>query len=203
MFNPLVAVLLALLLLAAPATADERVAIVRADGLLVFLPEIGGPDTYGTYVVPNALGREALDRFVLLGNPVQINFLPPSELPEGFADMGETEKLDAFFQTELRHLSEAFGQKVELADVESSRSGGVEHRSGTLSFLDESGTRREIRLTARAAGVGILHAGYQPENPEAIDKAKETVDAMLRSFDLVARPLNPDELTKRSKEVTN
>jgi hypothetical protein len=202
MINPLAAAFTALLLLAMPSSAGERAALVRADGLVVFLPDVGGPDTYGTYIVPNALGRESLDRFALLGNPLQINFLPASELPEGFSNMGETEKLDAFFQTELRHLSEAFEQKVELADVETSRSGGVEYRSGTLSFVDASGTRREIRLTARAAGVGILHAGYQPENPATIDKAKEMVDALLQSFDLVSRPLNSEELTRRSKEVT-
>lgn len=200
MFKPLVAAILAVLLLAAPARSSEQVAIVRAEGLLVFIPEVGGPGTYGTYLVPNALGRDSLDRFLCLGNPLQINFLAPSELPTGFADMGNAEKLEAFFETESRHLSKAFNQDVEFTNVESSRIDGVEHRSGTVSFLDASGTRREIRITARPAGVGILHAGYQPENPETVPQARKMVDGLLASLELVRRPLNTDELAKRSKE---
>ena len=196
---PLIA-LLAILLLATPGFADERVAIVRSNGLLVFLPDLDGPGTYGTYLVPNELGRAELDRFLHQGNPIQINFLPPSELPGNFAGLGEEEKLEAFFETEARHLSKAFNQDVAFADIKSSSFEGVNFRSGTVSFLDASGRRLEIRITARVAGEGILHAGYQPENPDTISKAQMMVDALLRSFELVRRPLNSDELAKRSKE---
>ncbi len=192
--------LLAILLCATPGLADERVAIVRANGLLVFLPDIDGPNTYGTYLVPNELGRAELDRFLHHGNPIQINFLPPSELPGNFADLGEEEKLEAFFETEARHLTKAFNQDVAFTDIKSSSFDGVDYRSGTVSFLDASGRRLEIRITARTAGEGILHAGYQPENPDTISKARNMVDALLRSFELVRRPLNSEELAKRSKE---
>ena len=200
MFKSLVSALLAILLLAAPGLADERVAIVRSNGLLVFLPNIDGPGTYGTYLVPNELGRTDIDRFLHHGNPIQINFLPPSELPRNFADFGEKEKLEAFFETEAGHLSKAFNHDVAFTDIKSSSFDGVDYRSGTVSFLDASGRRVEIRITARTAGGGILHAGYQPENPDSISKTRNMVDALLRSFELVRRPLNSEELAKRSKE---
>jgi hypothetical protein len=87
---------------------------------------------------------------------------------------------------------------VKFTNIETAEIDGVAHRSGTVSFLDASGTRREIRITARPAGVGILHAGYQPENPETVPKARKMVDELLGSYELVRRPLNSDELAKRS-----
>lgn len=197
------AAFLAILFLSCTLFADERVAIVRSDGLLVFLPETGGPGTYGTYLVPNELGRDQLDRFLFHGNPVQINFLPPAELPGGFALMDDKEKLETFFQVEERHLAKAFNQEIEFTDMEPSRFDGVDYLSGTVSFLDASGQQREIRITARTAGVGILHAGYQPENPATVSKARGIVDRLLRSFELVPRPLDADELTMRSKKAMN
>jgi hypothetical protein len=195
---PLLA-LLALLLHAAPVHADDRVAIVRSNGLLVFLPGVGGADTYGTYLVPNELGRAELDRFLLDGNPIQINFLPPSELPDGFSRMSEQEKLEAFFLTEIDHLTKAFNQKIQFNDMEPSSFGGVNYLAGTVSFLDASGRRLKIRIKARVAGRGILHASYQPENPDAVPKAQAMVDELLRSFELVRKPLTPEELSKHSK----
>ena len=195
---PLLA-LLALSLHTSAVLADDRVAIVRSNGLLVFLPEIGGPGTYGTYLVPNELGRAEIDRFLLDGNPIQINFLPPSELPHGFAKMSDREKLEAFFETEARHLTKAFNQKIESKDMEHSSFGDVNYLAGTLSFLDASGRRLKIRIKARVAGLGILHASYQPENPDAVPKAQAMVDELLRSFELVRKPLTPEELTKHSK----
>jgi hypothetical protein len=67
-------------------------------------------------------------------------------------------------------------------------------------LIDASGRRLELLLTARTAGEGILHAGYQPENPAAAEMCQTLVDKLLRSFELIRRPLNEEELTKLSKE---
>ncbi len=174
--------------------------MVRANGLLVFLPGVGGPSTYGTYLVPNELGRAELDRFVLFGNPIQINFLPPSELPRGFAQMEEQEKLEQFFKTEERHLSKSFGRKIAFTDLKASNFQGVAYLAGFATLELPDGTSRELRLTARTAGLGILHAAYQPENRTTASKARAMVERLLRSFELVPRPLSPDEFTKLSKE---
>ncbi|MFM8363588.1 MAG: hypothetical protein ACKOAS_00365 [Verrucomicrobiota bacterium] len=181
--------------------ADDRVAIVRSNGLLVFLPEVGGPDTYGTYLVPNELGRAELDRFLHLGNPLQINFLPASELPEGFSGMSNPKKLEAFFAVESRHLSESFNQGVVFADFKPTSVWGVDYLTGTASFVNSDGRNLEIRITARTAGEGILHAAFQPENTDSIAKTRAMVNRLLSSFELVRRPLTPDELEKRSKEA--
>jgi len=191
---------LALLLFVVSLHADQRAAMVRANGLLVFLPEVGGSGTYGTYLVPNELGRDSLDRFVHLGNPIQINFLPPSELPPEFSGMEEREKLEAFFQTESRHLSKAFNQDIPFTDLKPLSFVGVDYLTGHASLLDASGKKLDIRITARAAGEGILHASYQPENPETAAMCQLMVDKLLRSFDLVQRPLTPAEMTNLSKE---
>lgn len=181
-----------------PATAtlhaQEQVAMVRKDGLLVFMPEVGGKGTYGTYLAPNELGREQVDRFVYLGNPLQINFLPPSELPRAFGRMSENEKLQEFFRTEARYLGKSFGQKAEFTDFASSRHGGVEYLSGTITMAAPDGGDMTLRLTARTAGNGILHSGYQLSNPSTRRQAQSMVDRLLRSFRLVDRPLNTDEL---------
>ncbi len=175
--------------------------MVRKDGMLVFLPEVGGNGTYGTYLAPTELGREQVDRFIYLGNPLQINFLPPSELPRGFASMPEKEKLQEFFRTEARYLGKASGQKVEFTDFESSRPGGIEYLSGTVTLALESGKTMPLRLTARTAGNGILHAGYQLANPATRRQAQTMVDRLLRSFRLVDRPLTTDELAAIAAKV--
>lgn len=194
-------VLLALLFTSAGLHAQEQVAVVRQDGLLVFLPEVAGRGTYGTYLVPNELGREQIDRFVYKGNPLQINFLPVSELPRGFARMDEKEKLQEFFRTEARYLTKSFGQPVEFTDVESSRAGGVEYLTGTATITSPDGKKLPLRLRARTAGTGILHAGYQMMNRATLSQAQSMADRLLRSFRLVNRSLTPDELTAIAKQV--
>ena len=175
--------------------------MVRKDGLLVFLPDIGGRNTYGTYLVPDELGRNSTDRFVYLGNPVQINFLPPSELPRSVAKMDDRQKLEEFFRTESKHLSKAFRQQVDFTDLKPSRSGGVDYLAGTSTVTAPDGSRLKMRITARAAGAGILHAAYQESNRATIGRAQSLVDRLLRSFKLVNRPLTPDELTAISQRA--
>jgi len=175
--------------------------MVRKDGMLVFLPQVGGNGTYGTYLAPTELGREQVDRFIYLGNPLQINFLPPSELPRGFASMPEKEKLQEFFRTEARYLGKASGQKIEFTDLEPSRHGGIEYLSGTIILTGPDGQKMPLRLTARTAGNGILHAGYQLGNPATQRQAQTMVDRLLRSFRLVNRPLTPDELAAISAKA--
>jgi hypothetical protein len=192
---------LAVFVFASSLQADERLAIVRANGLLVFLPEVGGPNTYGTYLVPNELGRDELDRFLYLGNPLQINFLPSSELPDGFSRMSAPKKLEAFFEVESRHLSQAFNQGIAFSDIKPSSVWGVDYLTGTASFVNADGQTIEIRITARTAGEGILHAAYQPENPDSVTKTRAMVNRLLSSFELVRRPLTPDEAAKRAKEA--
>ena len=193
---------LTLLLFAANLFAQqEQLAIVRKDGILVFLPEVGGAGTYGTYLVPNELGRDQIDRFMYLDNPLQINFLPPSELPRAFARMSEQEKLQEFFRTEERHIAKSFGQKVAFTDVEPSKADGIDYLTGTLTITGPDGKELPLRLTARTAGSGILHAGYQTMNPATTDRAQTMVERLLRSFELVNRALTPDELTSISRQA--
>lgn len=193
--------LLAVFFCMAPALAQEQVAIVRKGGLLVFLPGIGGPDTYGTYFVPDALGRDSLDRFQYLGNPLQINFLPPSELPSDFPRMNAAEKLEEFFRTESRHMTKAFGKQIEFTNFENIRCDGADGLSAT-TVLDDSGPEKmELRLTARVAGEGILHAAYQNLNPETTAETQSMAEKLLSSFKFVPRPLTPDELAAISQKA--
>jgi hypothetical protein len=193
--------LLLFLLLNANAPAEERIAMVREDGMLVFLPEAAGQGTYGTYLVPNALGREQLDRFVYEGNPVQINFLAGENFGRAFVRMEEKEKLQEFLRTESKHLTKAFGQPVEFTDLESFRAGGVDYLAGTSTVTAPDGKKLKMRVTARTAGSGILHAAYQESNRATLGKAQSMVDRLLRSFKLVNRPLTPDELTAISQKA--
>ena len=193
--------LLFLILVTAALQAQEQVAIMRKDGVLVFLPEVAGPRTYGTYLVPNELGREQIDRFIYLGNPVQINFLGGQEFGRAFARMSEREKLEEFLRVESRYLSKSFGQPLEFNDMKPSSHGGVEYLSGTVTLTAPDGKKMPLRLTARTAGGGILHAGYQVSNPATVGKAQSMVDRLLRSFRLVNRPLTPDELAAISQKA--
>jgi hypothetical protein len=191
-----------LLLCATPALhAQEQIAMVRTDGLLVFLPDIGGRNTYGTFLVPDELGRNSTDRFVYLGNPLQINFLPPSELPRRFAQMDDRQKLEEFFRTESKHLTQAFKQQVDFTDLQPSRSSGVDYLAGTSTVTAPDGSKLKMRITARTAGAGILHAAYQESNRATLGRAQSLVDRLLRSFKLVNRPLTPDELTAISQKA--
>jgi hypothetical protein len=179
---------------ASPKAQGETLAVLREDGLLVLLPGIAGPRSYGTYLVPSALGRESFNRFVYLGNPLQINFLPPSELPADFARMSEKEKLRTFFRVEARYLSRQSGETVAFTDERASRVGGVEYLSGRIELPGSNGSRLDLRLKARTAGDGILHAGYFAVRSSTIGKARLMTDRMLRSFRLVRRPLTQAEL---------
>jgi len=185
----------------APALAQEQVAIVRKGGLLVFLPGIGGPETYGTYFVPNALGRESLDRFRYLGNPLQINFLPPSELPSNFREMNDEEKLEQFFRTESLHMTKSFAKKIEFANFEKLRIDGVDCLSGSAVLDDAGPEEMELRITARVAGEGILHAAYQNLNPATAAQTQSMAEQLLGSFKFVPRPLTPDEIAEISKKA--
>jgi len=175
--------------------------MVREDGMLVFLPEVAGQGSYGTYLVPNALGREQLDRFVHQGNPLQINFLAGENFGRAFVRMGEKEKLQEFLRTESKHLTKAFGQPVEFTNLESSRAGGVEFLSATAAVTAPDGKKLPLRLTARTAGDGILHAAYQEMNRATLGEAESMVDRLLRSFRLVNRSLTQDELADISREL--
>lgn len=192
-------ILLTLLICGTSLNAQEQLAIVRKDGLLAILPEVGGPRTYGTYVVPKALGYESVDRFVYLGNPLQINFLPPSELPGNFASMKEKQKLQQFFRTEAQYFSSIYGRQVTFTGLRSSRVGGVEYLAGRTTLFAPDGSRLDLRLKARTAGRGILHAGYFVVNSRNISKAQLMTDKLLRSFRLVKRPLTQQELAALSK----
>jgi hypothetical protein len=192
-------VLLTLLLCSQSLYAQEQLAVVRKDGLLAILPEVGGPRTYGTYVVPKALGYESVDRFVYLGNPLQINFLPPSELPGNFGRMNEKQKLQQFFRTEAQYLSSSSGRKVSFTGLKHSRVGGVEYLAGRTTLFAPDGSRLDLRLKARTAGRGILHAGYFVVNSRNTSKAQLMTDNLLRSFRLVKRPLTQQELEAISK----
>ena len=190
---------LALLLGGTGLQAQETLAIVRKDGLLALLPEVGGPRTYATYVIPNALGRKSLNRFVYLGNPLQINFLPPSELPGDFGRMSERQKLQQFYRTKADYLSSGSGQRVTFTNFKRSRVGGVEYLAAKTIFFAPDGSRLDLRLKARTAGRGILHAGYFVVNTRNLSKAQLMTDKLLRSFRLVKRPLTQQELAAISK----
>jgi hypothetical protein len=192
-------ILLTLLLCSHSLHAQEQLAVVRKDGLLAILPEVGGPRTYGTYVVPKALGYERVDRFVYLGNPLQINFLPPSELPGNFGRMSERQKLQQFYRTEADYLSSGSGQRVTFTNFKRSRVGGVEYLAAKTIFFAPDGSRLDLRLKARTAGRGILHAGYFVVNTRNLSKAQLMTDKLLRSFRLVKRPLTQQELAAISK----
>ena len=193
--------LVVLLSAAATLPAQEQVAIVRKDGLLVILPEVAGRRSYGTYLVPNELGREQIDRFIYLGNPLQINFLGAQEFGRGFTRMKAREKLQEFLRVESQYLSEAFNQTVQFTDVQPSRHGAVEYLSGTITLTAPDGKLMTLRLTARTAGGGILHAGYQVANPATLGQAQAMVDRLLQSFRLVRRPLTPNELAAISRKA--
>jgi hypothetical protein len=182
------------------AFSQELAAVVRKDGLLVFIPGAGGPSTYGTYLVPAELGRGSLDRFQYLGNPLQVNFLPASELPPGFAGLDGAEKLAAFFQAESRHLSKAFGQEVEFSGFEKRNVGGAECLSA-VAGLGMGSEHIELRTTARAAGNGILHASYQNSNPATAAEAQAMVEKLIGSFQLVPHPFTPGELASAAEEA--
>lgn len=191
--------LITLLLSSTHLQAQEQLAVVHKDGLLAILPVVGGPRTYGTYVVPKALGRESVDRFIYLRNPLQINFLPPSELPGNFGRMTEKKKLQQFYRTEAQYLSSTFGRKVTFTGLRSSRVGGVEYLAGKTILFAPDGSRLDLRLKARTAGRGILHAGYFVVSSRNMSKAQLMTDKLLRSFRLVKRALTPKELAAISK----
>ena len=178
--------------------AQENVAIVTKDGLLVFVPGIGGPETYGTYSVPIALGRESLDRFQYLGNPLQINFLPPSELPSNFHEMNKEEKLEQFFRTESLHMTKSFGKEIEFANFKLVNIDGVDCLYGSAVLDEADPEKMELRIIARVAGEGILHAAYQNLNPATTSQTQSMAEQLLGSFKFVPRQLTPKELEEIS-----
>ena len=201
MFRQIFIAILSAFVCASPLIGQEQVAIVKKGGLLVFLPGIGGPDTYGTYFVPDALGRDSLDRFQYLGNPLQINFLPPSELPSNFPEMNDEEKLEQFFRTESLHMTKSFGKKIEFTNFEKPHIAGADCLSGSAVLDDTGPEKMELRITARVAGEGILHAAYQNLNPATAAQTQSMAEQLLGSFKFVPRPLTPDEIAEISKKA--
>lgn len=178
--------------------AQENVAIFTKDGILVFVPGIGGPETYGTYSVPIALGRESLDRFNYLGNPLQINFLHSSELPSNFHEMNEEEKLEQFFRTESLHMTKSLGKEIEFANFKPINIDGVDCLYGSAVLDEAEPEKMELRITARVAGEGILHAAYQNLNPATTSQTQSMAEQLLGSFKFVPRQLTPKELEEIS-----
>jgi hypothetical protein len=187
-----------------PMRSGQMATVVRSDGLLVLLPEAGGPGTYGTYLVPNALGRDNPSRFMYQGNPLQINFLGAEQFPKGFSSLRPEEKLLTFFMAEADYQRKNLGTRVTLVNERSYRSGGVAYRSAImkLNVPTPRGTERfDVHIVARVAGDGILHGGWQVMNPRTISAGEAMVRRMLASFKLVRTPLDRDELARISKEA--
>ncbi|MBU6182484.1 MAG: hypothetical protein KGR46_06715 [Verrucomicrobia bacterium] len=115
--------------------------------------------------------------------------------------MNEAEKLEEFFRTESRHMTKAFGKQIDFNNFENIRCDGTDCLSAT-TVLDDSGPEKmELRLTARVAGEGILHAAYQNLNPETTAETQSMAEKLLSSFKFVPRPLTPDELAAISQKA--
>lgn len=187
-----------------PVRSGQIATVVRSDGLLVLLPEAGGTGTYGTYLVPNALGRDNPTRFMYQGNPLQINFRGAEQFPQGFTSLSPKEKLLTFFIAEADYQRRNHGLPVDLLNERSYRSGGVDYRSAIMriNVRTPQGTERiDAHVVARVAGDGILHGGWQIMNPRTVSAGEAMVRRMLASFRLVQTPLDGDELTRISKEA--
>jgi hypothetical protein len=185
-----------------PLEAGQMTAIVRSDGLLVLLPQVAGPGTYGSYLVPNVLGRENPTRFMFKGNPLQMNFLPVDAFPEEFAALSPEEKLRYFFKFEALHQSQSLGTLVFWENENATDTKGEPHREGILNITLPEGAVIQAHIVARTAGNGILHGGWQSMEPESLTEAESLVRKMLDSFQLVPRALNTAELTRLSQEAT-
>lgn len=180
-------------------TGGEIMAIVRPEGFMVLVPEIGGPGTYGYYIVPNELGRQSPNRFNHRRNFLQINFLPPDAFPRGFAQLSVEQKLRQFFITEAQHQRATLRSPVIVLNETTFRSGGVTYRRATFRMpapLGMNAPYMDYIITARVAGQGIMHGTLNVTNPAAAPQSQALLMRMLNSFRLVNRPLTQAELIR-------